>query len=405
MKARILIFLCLVVTNIHAQKVVHFYYYVDYYTENEAKKYFNSNSIDPIEGIWQSTDGFKYSIEKQQIGGTSSLQIGGTSSLQIGGTSSQMNSVRLSNKYRVIILDNNSINSFWEKTYIKAYIEKTVIDNVFNIEYYVHNGFNNQLTIQSTIGTLEENSLLTFRVLKNYYNGYSEKISLIKLFPEYDNKSPNIKDIEKKQKITGTCFAISSDGYLVTNYHLVENSTEIKIKGVNGDFLKPLSAKVILSDKNNDLALLKIDDYFFTSIASIPYIIKSTPSNVGENIFVLGYPLTATMGEEIKLTNGIISSKSGFQRDITSYQMTAPIQPGNSGAPMFDKDGNIVGIVNAKHVGAENAGYAVKTSYFFNLIDALPTTIELPTVNTLKGKTLSSQVELANKFVYIIEVN
>ena len=98
-----------------------------------------------------------------------------------------------------------------------------------------------------------------------------------------------------------------------------------------------------------------------------------------------------------------ISSKSGFKGDITTYQITAPVQSGNSGAPLFDKEGILIGIVNAKHTDADNVGYAIKTTYLFNLIEALPTTLKLSAVNTLKGNTLSSQVELANKFVYIIE--
>jgi S1-C subfamily serine protease len=364
-----------------AQKNVKNYSYVEGYNESTAKSYFNSATLDPIEGIWQSTDGFKYSIEKDVDYGT-----------------------RSSNKYRVIILNNNSSNNFWKVTYIKSFIEKTAVESVFNMEYYTNSTQGGNLSIQSIIGILEGDALFTFNVIKNSYTGYSDKVMLVKLYPA--SKSANSNDITtiKKEKSTGTGFAISSDGFIVTNYHVIENATSIKVKGINGSFTKSYSAKVIQSDKNNDLAIIKIDDYSFSSLGIIPYTIKSLSANVGENIFVLGYPLTATMGEEIKLTNGIISSKSGFQGDITSYQMTAPIQPGNSGAPMFDKDGNIVGIVNAKHVGAENAGYAVKTSYLFNLIDALPTTPKLPTVNTLNGKTLSSQVASANKFVYIIEV-
>ena len=68
---------------------------------------------------------------------------------------------------------------------------------------------------------------------------------------------------------------------------------------------------------------------------------NTTTSEVGEEVFVLGYPLTATMGDEIKLTTGVISSKSGFQGDISQYQISAPVQPGNSGGPLFDSKGNI----------------------------------------------------------------
>ena len=111
------------------------------------------------------------------------------------------------------------------------------------------------------------------------------------------------------------------------------------------------------------------------------------------------------MGEEIKLTDGIISSKSGFQGDVTTYQVTAPIQPGNSGAPLFDKDGFLIGIINAKHSQAENAGYAIKTNYLLNLIDALSPKIILPKTNVLKGKELTSQVTLIKKYIFIIEIN
>lgn len=204
--------------------------------------------------------------------------------------------------------------------------------------------------------------------------------------------------------MTGTGFAVSSNGLIVTNYHIVEENRSIKIRGIYGNYSKSFHATLLVADKNNDLAILKIDDNSFTNIGTIPYVIKSTTANVGENIFILGYPLTATMGEEIKLTNGIISSKSGFQGDITSYQVTAPIQPGNSGAPLFDKDGQIVGIINAKHLGAENAGYAVKSTYLLNLLDAAQISLTQQPINILKGKSLVDQVNYLKKFVYIIEI-
>ncbi len=79
-------------------------------------------------------------------------------------------------------------------------------------------------------------------------------------------------------------------------------------------------------------------------------------SDVGETVYVSGYPLRATMGDEIKLTNGI---KSGFQGDITNYQISVPVQPGNSDGPLPDSNGNVTGVISAKHIGAENVSYAV----------------------------------------------
>jgi len=153
------------------------------------------------------------------------------------------------------------------------------------------------------------------------------------------------------------------------------------------------------------LAIIKIDDASFTSLGTIPYTIPSKSCDVGCSCFCLGYPLRATMGDEVKLTNGIISSKSGFQGDITTYQITAPVQPGNSGGPLFDDKGNLIGIINAKHLGAENVSYAIKTSYLLNLIEIMPTPPKLPTVSQLTNKSLAEQVKLIKNYTYIIETN
>jgi S1-C subfamily serine protease len=166
---------------------------------------------------------------------------------------------------------------------------------------------------------------------------------------------------------SGTGFFISNNGYIVTCYHVIEGATEISIKGINNDFYKKYKARIVATDKINDLAILKID---CNLESPINYSLKWDVSDVGQEVFTLGYPLKTTMGEEIKLTNGIISSKSGFQGDITTYQITVPVQPGNSGGPLFDKNGFVIGVINAKHTGAENAGYAVKSNILKNLIQS-----------------------------------
>ena len=215
----------------------------------------------------------------------------------------------------------------------------------------------------------------------------------------------NITNAPPESASSGTGYAISSNGYIVTNHHVTEGATSIKIRGVNGDFSKTYTAKVIIEDKNNDLSIIKIDDPSFTSLGTIPYIMSNRASDVGSSVFVLGYPLRSTMGDEVKLTNGIISSKSGFQGDVTSYQITAPVQPGNSGGPLFDDKGSVIGIINAKHTGAENVSYAIKASYLMNLIDLMPTPPKLQTISSVSGKPLTEQVKILKKFTYIIEVN
>ena len=110
------------------------------------------------------------------------------------------------------------------------------------------------------------------------------------------------------------------------------------------------------------------------------------------------------MGKEIKITDGIISSKSGFDGDITSYQIIAPIQAGNSGGPLFDKEGNLVGVINAKHRGADNATYAIKSNILANLMELLPNPPNLDKKNTLSNLSLAEQVAIIEDFVFLIKV-
>lgn len=240
------------------------------------------------------------------------------------------------------------------------------------------------------------------------YIGYMENYFDLSKYgnKEYSQSDGNYNYFTPDETYTyssGTCFALSNNGYLATCYHVVEGATAIHIKGINGNFDKKYNAKVVSYDRNNDLAILKIDDTNFTTLGHIPYSISAKTTDVGENCYVLGYPLRADMGDEIKLTNGLISSKSGFQGDITSYQISAPSQPGNSGGPLFDKNGNLIGIVNAKLTIAESASYAVKSPYLKTLMSAIDDNIP-PTTNILSGKSLAEQVKEIKKFIYIIEV-
>ncbi len=203
------------------------------------------------------------------------------------------------------------------------------------------------------------------------------------------------------QEWSGSGFALK-DGFIVTNYHVIENAETIWIHGIKGDFPTKYSAKVVATDKFNDIALLKVSDSNFTGFGTIPYNVKTSVSDVGEDIFVLGYPLTSTMGEEIKLTTGVISSRTGFQGDVSLYQISAPIQPGNSGGPLFDYKGNLVGIVSSKHTGAENVGYAIKTSYLRNLIESTVSKNILPTNAQTATLPLTEKIKVLKNFVFMI---
>lgn len=375
-----------------------------FYSESSIKEYWKTNGMDKIEGIYESTGSYA-DIEVPCTNGYGQTLCYVT--WRTYETKYKVALVKWAGEYKLIYLSGNPKgmekvggcncdgksyiapeSNPWRVGDVKARLYKTATPNFYKCDWYMGDK------------SLNPDGYLTFENYAYFTLFLSgKKVMYLKLYPTADDNTTQ----NRTEKSSGTGFAISSNGIIVTNFHVIEGAKSIKVRGVNSDFSKTYNAKVLVSDKNNDLALIQIDDYAFASIETIPYTIKTGLAGVGENIFVLGYPLRATMGDEIKLTNGIVSSRTGFQGDITSYQISAPVQPGNSGGPLFDNQGNLIGIINAKHGGAENVSYAVKASYLTNLVDLLPSIPKLQTVNSLSSKTLTQQVELAKKFVYIIE--
>lgn len=203
---------------------------------------------------------------------------------------------------------------------------------------------------------------------------------------------------------TGSGIAISKEGYIVTNNHVVAGGNFFEVSATINGHLKKYSADLMISDKMTDLAVLKITDWNFEGLSNIPYAFKSSIADIGEPAFTLGFPLSRTMGENIKLTDGTISSKTGYKNDVSTYQLTVPVHPGNSGGPLFDRDGNLIGIIKAKHSKAESATYAIKSRYVLNLIELLPERVILPTSNQLKGKDRTEQVKTLQNTVFFIKV-
>lgn len=204
------------------------------------------------------------------------------------------------------------------------------------------------------------------------------------------------------QKWSGTGFALGN-GYIATNNHVIEGAQTIKVFGINGNNKTCYSAEVKQVDAKNDLAVIKITDKNFRGFGKLPYSINNSICPVGESIFVLGYPLTQYMGNEIKLTNGIISSNSGYLDDISTYQISAPIQPGNSGGPLFNEKGSIVGVVCAGIREAENVGYAIKSHYLSELISKSGIQVAMSNNNNFENSNLSNKVSKLKNFVYLIE--
>jgi S1-C subfamily serine protease len=338
------------------------------WTESKIKDIFNTKGLDLIEGIYENSN-YSSDDDKSRVG-----------------------IIKINGEYKLIYLSGASNQELWDEGEIKASLKPTATELFFKADWTLSNK------------VIDENFYISFD------NGFftvtgPDKLKdvYVKMFPaaNYNNRnvSPNVV------MSSGSGFAISSNGYIITNHHVVDGATNISVRGINGNFEKKYSAKVIVDDTNNDLCIIKIEDSKFTTLGVIPYVISSKSSDVGSSVFVLGYPLRAKMGEEVKVTNGIISSKSGYQGDVSSYQISVPIQPGNSGGPLFNYSGNLIGVVNAKLVGAENATYAIKSQNILNLIDLLITPPQLQTNNMIIGLSLPEQIKKIKKFTYIIEVN
>jgi S1-C subfamily serine protease len=206
-------------------------------------------------------------------------------------------------------------------------------------------------------------------------------------------------------KSSGTGFFIHKNGYIVTNHHVIDKAKSIQVEIKSGNSSAKYNAKVQMVDKTNDLAILKIEDTKFTPLPLVPYQIKRDGlAEVGSGVFTLGYPLVLSgMGKEVKFTDGKISSRTGYEQNINSYQTSVPIQPGNSGSPLFNDQGQLVGVINAIVKNTDNVSYAIKTAYLVNLIELLPENLELPSHEAL-NLTIEDRIKLLKDLVVIVKI-
>ncbi len=193
--------------------------------------------------------------------------------------------------------------------------------------------------------------------------------------------SPYTQQEQQPSSWSGSGIAIGTK-LIATNHHVVDGATNLAIYFPDSD--TQYRAEVVTVDAEHDLAVVRVVDSNFKGFNNIKYGFKKDTEDVGMGVFVLGYPLVQTMGTEIKLTTGVVSSRSGFQGDASQYQISAPVQPGNSGGPLFNDNGELIGIVSAKHTEAENVSYGVKLSYLYSL------------ANSVEGVNLNRQTQLAN---------
>lgn len=190
---------------------------------------------------------------------------------------------------------------------------------------------------------------------------------------------------------SGTGFFVNTGGWLVTNRHVTDGCTRLEVKGY-GD------ATQLIRHTENDLAVLRVrGDQRMT-----PVKLRTSPPKLGEEVVVLGYPLAGFLSDTIKITTGNINSLEGIRNDPLYLQVSAPIQPGNSGGPLIDRAGLVIG-VNSATVSREMSdaiGFNVQNVNFSIRIDAVQdflTDEGIAFDTTDEGSAELSTAEIADK--------
>ncbi|MBJ6107826.1 trypsin-like peptidase domain-containing protein [Hymenobacter sp. BT523] len=203
-------------------------------------------------------------------------------------------------------------------------------------------------------------------------------------------------------KFSGTGFALTSEGYLVTSFHVIQGADSVLIEGRNHQRYR---AEPVYSDVKHDLAILRITDKKFTGFGRLPYAVKSGQADLGERVFTLGYPR-----EDVVYGEGSLSARSGFEGDTAFYQVSIPVNPGNSGGPLLDERGNLIGVVSGRQNDAQSAAFATKSSYLVRLVDSLAATAKatapyhLPRYGQLAGSGRPQQLKKLQDYVFVVKV-
>lgn len=204
---------------------------------------------------------------------------------------------------------------------------------------------------------------------------------------------PSTKNGEPKLSAVGTAFYISSTGELLTNNHVVAGCKELKIP------LDNASAKLFVADKANDLAVLKQE----TTGKNFLKLSKDGAKQ-GEEIFVFGYPLDGYLPTSGNITTGIVSALAGPSNNTSLFQITAPIQPGNSGGPVLDKKGNVVGVVVGKADAIKVARVTGDIPQNVNFAISDKTATSFMDVNNVSYQTSSRWMAFSKDSISISEI-
>lgn len=243
------------------------------------------------------------------------------------------------------------------------------------------------IVIISVVTTLFTAGFLTQKRQANKFNALKREVDKMKYNQRVLVSDYNINKAKSSlANYGGTGFLISNDGYLVTNYHVVSSSDSLYISNNEGVYLK---VELVLASKEYDLAILKIIDDSFSRSIHIPYSLGVDKCNLGERLFTLGFPK-----EDIVYGEGYLSSRAGYYGDTTSYQISLALNPGNSGGPLFNEKGKVIGVISGKQDEKEGVAFAIKSEYIHKMIEMTERSFDIK-INLPQGaKKQSNKTEL-----------
>lgn len=203
-------------------------------------------------------------------------------------------------------------------------------------------------------------------------------------------------------KTGGTAFLIDPKGFLVTNAHVIENARNLVVQNSRG---KELAVKVVFTDMARDLAILKITDTSFRALAVLPYAIKKGGVEIAEPVYTMGYPRN-----EIVYGEGYLAAKTGYNGDTLTCQIAIAANPGNSGSPILNKNGEVIGMLSTRQRTAEGVVFATQSKYIFQALNGLKLdtayqNIKITSTSSIRSLDRMQQVKKITDFVYMVKVN
>ncbi len=198
---------------------------------------------------------------------------------------------------------------------------------------------------------------------------------------------------------TGTGFFVTSRGEMLTNQHVIDGCLQVTVEDYG-------VAEVVAADPGNDLALLHLADADPDTIKTAAF--RDSPRvQRGETVVAIGFPLQGTLSSSGNITVGTISALVGFNEDIREYQFTAPIQPGNSGGPLLDSSGNVIGVVSSElvrgydDVSPQNVNFAIKTQIALIFLDSQE--VAYQTAASTEDLETTDIADSAEEFTHLVE--